>query len=90
MDGQGLKWILFVCRAQEQSKFELLMRRPGDVLEHDCVEKTSPITVSRDYTLENGSDRFHKIVNVENYFNENVDISAGEVYAQDPNSISIT
>ncbi len=75
-DGPDVKWVLLVCSAQEIPKFDLLTCRTGDFLDHDCVERSSPIVVASNYSLEDKSDEFHRLINLEDYFNENVNISS--------------
>lgn len=31
--------------------------------------------MARNYTLETDSDKYHKIINIEDYLNENIDLS---------------
>ena len=76
LDGPETNWVVFVCGAQEQLRYEVLCVHQGDVITHECVEKASPITVSKDYKLADESDRFHKIVSIEGYLNENLDLGS--------------
>jgi hypothetical protein len=75
LDGPDSNWVVFVCTAQEQIRYEVLRVHVGDVIEHECVEKTAPIKVSDGYKLSEKDDRFHKIESIEGYLNENFDLS---------------
>jgi hypothetical protein len=75
LDGPDSNWVVFVCRAQEQVRYEVLRVHVGDVVEHECVEKTSPITVGKGYRIADSSDRYHRIESIEGYLNENLDLS---------------
>jgi hypothetical protein len=75
LDGPDRNWVVFVCGAQEQLRFELLNVKVGDTIEHDCVEKTAPIRVGQAYKIENKEDKYHKIVSIEGYLNETMDLA---------------
>jgi hypothetical protein len=75
LDGPDSNWTVFVCRAQEQLRYEVLRVHVGDVIEHECVEKTSPIKVGAGYKLEDSKDKFHTIQSIEPYLNETIDLS---------------
>ncbi len=75
LDGPSTRWVVFVCVAEEQPKFDVLNVTQGEEIPHDCVEKTSAIRVSKDYSLENDSDKFHRIFKLDDYLNENLQLS---------------
>ncbi len=75
LDGPDTNWVVFVCGAQEHLTFELLNVHVGDTIQHDCVEKTSPIRVGPNYRLAGGNDKYHKIESVERYLNETMDLA---------------
>lgn len=75
LDAPDSNWVVFVCGAQEQLRYEVLCVHVGDIIEHECVEKTSPIKVSSSYKLEDTKDKFHKIQSIEPYLNETMDLS---------------
>jgi hypothetical protein len=74
LDGPDSNWVVFVCGAQEELKFELLNVRKGDTIKHECVEQISPLRVGENYKLENRQDKYHKIESIENYLNESLDL----------------
>jgi hypothetical protein len=76
LDGPDSNWVVFMCRAQEQLRYEVLCVHQGEVITHECVEKSTPITVSKDYTLNDTNDKFHKILSIEGYLNENLDLGS--------------
>ena len=75
LDSTDSRWVVFVCYAEEQPKFDVLKEHVGDEIVHECVEKTSPIKVSFTYSLEDREDKFHKIFNLDNYLNESLQLS---------------
>jgi hypothetical protein len=75
LDGPDSSWAVFVCRAQEQLRYEVLLVHVGDFIEHNCVEKSGPIQVANGYKLENSNDNFHKIQSIEPYLNETMDLN---------------
>ena len=75
LDGPDSNWVVFVCGAQEQLKFELLNLRKGDIIKHECVEKTAALVVGPGYKLEDRNDKYHKIESIENYLNETMDLA---------------
>lgn len=75
LDGPDSNWVVFVCTAQEQVRYEVLRVHIGDTIEHECVEKSSPVTVGTGYKLSDKSDKFHKIESIEGYLNENLDLA---------------
>lgn len=77
LDGPDSNWVVFVCGAQEELKFELLNVRRGDAIKHSCVESTAPLIVGENYKLQDRSDKFHKIESIENYLNETLDLAIG-------------
>lgn len=89
LDGPDMKWVLLVCSSEEVPKVDLLRCRPGDVLDHDCVEKVSELIVADNYSLENENDRYHRILDLEGYLNENVDVRIEESSLLPINSISM-
>lgn len=76
LDGPDSNWIVFVCKAQEQIKYEVLLARVGDVIEHQCIESTGQIKVGEGYKLANAKDGYHKIQSIEPYLNETMDLAA--------------
>ena len=74
LDGPDSRWVIFVCGAEEQPKFDLFCLHVGDEIQHECVEKVGPIKVSKDYSIENKSDKYHRIYNLDNYLNENLEL----------------
>jgi len=77
LDGPDTRWVVFVCHAEEDPKFDVFNLHVGDEIEHDCVEKVSPIRVSTNYSIEDKSDKFHRIYNLDNYLNENLELTLG-------------
>jgi hypothetical protein len=75
LDGSESNWAVFVCAAQEQLRYEVLLVHLGDVIEHECVEKTGPIKVGAGYKLANPGDKFHKIQSIEPFLNETMDLA---------------
>lgn len=75
LDSPESNWVVFVCTAQEQLRYEVLLVHVGDVVEHECVEKTGPIKVGSGYRLENSKDKFHKLQSIEPFLNETMDLS---------------
>ena len=75
LDGPDSRWVIFACYAEEDPKFDLFNLHAGDEIKHECVESTSPIRVSRDYSMEDKSDKYHRIYNIDNYLNENLELS---------------
>jgi hypothetical protein len=79
LDGPDTRWVIFVCNAEEQPKFEVLNVHAGDHIEHECVEAPShKIKVSGDYGRESKDDRYHVIACIDNYINANFDLATGE------------
>jgi hypothetical protein len=77
LDGPDTRWVVFVCHAEEDPKFDVYNVHAGDEITHECVEKVSPIIVSKTYSIENKSDKYHRIYNLDNYLNENLELSLG-------------
>ena len=75
LDDARSRWIVFVCYAEEQPKFDALIAHAGEEMEHQCLEKTAPIRVSSSYSLENSDDKFHRIFNLDDYLNESLQLS---------------
>ena len=75
LDGPDSRWIVFVCNAEEQPKFDVLKAYAGDEMDHQCVEKVSAIKVSSSFSLENKQDRYHRIFNLDDYLNENLQLA---------------
>lgn len=75
LDGPDSNFVVFVCAAQEQLRYEVMRVRVGDVIEHECVEKKSPIKVGQGYKLDDVGDKYHKIQSIEPYLNENLDLA---------------
>lgn len=75
LDGPDSNFVVFVCAAQEQLRYEVIRARVGDVIGHECVEKKSPIKVGPGYKLEDSDDKYHKIQSIEPYLNENLDLA---------------
>jgi hypothetical protein len=75
LDGPDSNWVVLVCKAQEQKRYEVLRVHVGDLIEHECVEKTGPIKVGKEYKLENSKDSFHTMQSIEPYLNENLDLN---------------
>ncbi len=74
LDDSSSNWVVFVCAAQEQLRYEVILAHVGDEIKHECVEKTAPIKVGAGYQLE-VKDRFHKVESIEPYLNENLDLA---------------
>jgi hypothetical protein len=74
LDGPETNWVVFVCGAEENLKFELLNVHIGDLIKHECVEN-SQIRVGPNYKLEDKNDKYHKIESIENYLNETMDLA---------------
>ncbi len=74
LDGPDTRWVVFICTAEEQPKFDVLNVHVSDILEHECVEKISPVRVSQTYELEDKNDKFHRIVCIDDYMNSNLDL----------------
>lgn len=72
LDSMDTRWVVFVCSSEEEPKFDLYNLHVGEEIQHDCVEKTAPIMVSRDYSIENKNDKYHRIYNLDKYLNENL------------------
>jgi hypothetical protein len=72
LDGPDTKWVVFVCNAEEEPKFDLFNVHVGEEIQHECVEKVSPIKVSKDYSIENKEDKYHHVYNIDNFLNENI------------------
>ena len=77
LDGLDTRWVVFVCHAEEDPKFDVFNLHVGDEIQHDCVEKISPIRVSMNYSIEDKSDKYHRIYNLDNYLNENLELTLG-------------
>lgn len=75
LDGPDTNWVVFVCGAQEQLKFELLNVHIGDSIKHECVENASTLKVGASYKLEDKKDKYHKVESIENYLNETMDLA---------------
>src|SRR5579875_29642 len=75
LDGPDTRWVVFVCSAEEQPKFDVFRVHVGEEIEHQCVEKTSPIKVSAGYSIEDKQDKYHRILNLDDYLNENLQLS---------------
>jgi hypothetical protein len=77
LDGPDTRWVVFACYAEEDPKFDVFNVHSGDEISHECVEKVSPIVVSKNYSIENNSDKYHRIYNLDNYLNENLELTLG-------------
>ena len=77
LDGPDTRWVAFVCRAEEAPKFDVLRVHQGEEIPHECVEKVTPIKVSKNYILENQEDKYHSIYNLDDFLNENLELSSG-------------
>jgi hypothetical protein len=75
LDGPDTRWVVFACYAEEDPKFDVFNVHVGDEIQHECVEKVSPIKVSKEYSIENRSDKYHRIYNLDNYLNENLELT---------------
>jgi hypothetical protein len=75
LDGESTRWIVFACYAEEDPKFDLFNMHAGEEIQHACVEKAGPIIVSKEYSMENKSDKYHRIYNLDNYLNENLELT---------------
>jgi len=75
LDGETSRWVVFACYAEEDPKFDLFNLHAGEEIQHECVEKTAPIVVSKEYSMENKSDKYHRIYNLDNYLNENLELT---------------
>ncbi len=75
LDGPDSRWVVFVCSAEEVPKFDVLRVSRGEDIPHECVERQSPIRVSQTYSLENRDDRYHRIYSLDDYLNENLQLS---------------
>jgi len=78
LDSDTTRWVVFTCYAEEDPRFDLFNLHSGEEIQHDCVEKSSPIIVSKDYSIENRDDKYHRIYNLDNYLNENLELSLGQ------------
>lgn len=74
LDGPDTRWVVFVCGAEEDPKFDVFNLHVGDEIEHECVEKVGPIKIGNDYSIANKSDKFHRIYNLDSYLNENLEL----------------
>ncbi len=74
LDSEDSRWVLFVCHAEEEPKFDVYNLHVGDEIQHECVEKVEPIRTGKDYTIENKTDKYHRIYNLDNYLNENLEL----------------
>ena len=74
LDGPDSNWVVFVCSAQEQLRYEVLRVHVGDTIEHECIEKKAPIVVGPNYELRN-QERYHKTRSIEAFFNETMDLA---------------
>ncbi len=74
VDATDSRWVLFVCHAEEEPKFDVFNLHVGDEIQHECVEKAGAIKTGKDYTIENKSDKYHRIYNLDNYLNENLEL----------------
>jgi len=74
LDGPDSRWVVFICSAEEQPKFDVLNLHVSEEIPHECVEKTSPIRVSRDYSMEDKNDKYHRLECVDNYMNSEIDL----------------
>ncbi|HXQ91856.1 MAG TPA: hypothetical protein VN739_02540 [Nitrososphaerales archaeon] len=77
LDGPDTRWIVFACYAEEDPKFDVYNMRAGEEIQHECVEKVSPITVSKEFSIEDKSDKYHRVYNLDNYLNENLELTLG-------------
>jgi len=77
LDGTDTRWIVFACYAEEDPKFDVYNMRAGEEIQHECVEKVSPITVSKEFSIEDKSDKYHRVYNLDNYLNENLELTLG-------------
>ena len=75
LDSNDSRWVVFVCYAEEQPRFDVLRVHVGEEIEHQCVEKSKPIKVSSSYSLEDREDKYHKIFNLDDYLNESLQLS---------------
>ncbi|MHB2037590.1 MAG: hypothetical protein ACYCPW_12750 [Nitrososphaerales archaeon] len=74
LDSAETRWVLFVCRAEEQPKFDLFNLHVGEEIQHECVEKVGPIRTATDYSIENKADKYHRIYNLDNYLNDALEL----------------
>jgi hypothetical protein len=74
LDGPDTRWIVFVCHAEEDPKFDVLNVRAGEEIRHECVEKVSPIRITEDYSIENKSDKYHRVHRLDDFLNENLQL----------------
>ncbi len=74
LDGPESRWVVFICNAEEKPKFDLLNVHPGDEINHECIEKKSRIMVSRNYDMEDKSDKYHRIECIDGYINSEIDL----------------
>lgn len=77
LDSETSRWVVFVCYSEEDPKFDVFNVHSGEEIQHECVEKSSPIVVSKEYSIDNKSDKYHRIYNLDNYLNENLELSLG-------------
>jgi hypothetical protein len=77
LDGPDTRWIVFACYAEEDPKFDVYNMRAGEEIQHECVEKVSPIKVSKEYSIEDKKDKYHRVYNLDNYLNENLELTLG-------------
>jgi len=78
LDSETTRWVVFACYAEEDPKFDVLIVRSGDEIQHECVEKSGPIRVSTGYSMENKEDKYHRIYNLDSYLNENLELTLGQ------------
>ena len=75
LDGPDSRWVVFVCRAEEEPKFDVYNVHSGEEIQHECVEKVSPIKVSSSYSIEDKNDKYHSIFNLDDYLNDNLTLA---------------
>jgi hypothetical protein len=77
LDSETTRWVVFACYAEEDPRFDVFIVHSGDEIQHECVEKSSPIVVSKNYSIENKDDKYHRVYNLDNYLNENLELTLG-------------
>jgi hypothetical protein len=75
LDSENSRWVVFACFAEEDPKFDVFNVRSEDEIQHECVEKSTPILVSKEYSMKNKEDKYHRIYNLDNYLNENLELT---------------
>ena len=43
LDGPDTRWVVFACYAEEDPRFDVFNMHVGEEIQHECVEKVTPI-----------------------------------------------